>query len=168
MCSLRDEYTSGHVLLASLASLRLVAGGLRLHDVNTCSYLLVLVFGGYRSSALLPPLGFCIFHKLRFLRFQEFFFFPPYSLKKPKLGVWGGVEMRTHPFNFCSRFGPPHVPVLDLVPDIVYFYCNIQLFCTQPGMKQLLYFYLVAVFTLLYSIHTATSPMSLFLSPFLT
>ena len=47
------------------------------------------------------------------------FFFPPYSLKKPKLGVWGGVEMRTHPFNFCSRFGPPHVPVLDLVPDIV-------------------------------------------------
>ena len=43
--------------LASLASLRLVAGGLRLHDVNTCSYLLVLVFGGYRRSTLPSPLG---------------------------------------------------------------------------------------------------------------
>ena len=107
----------------------------RLHDVNTCSYLLVLVFGGYRSSALLPPLGFCIFHKLRFLRFQEFFsrhiLSKKFNWESAAVRKCGPTRLIFAQVLVHSRLiwhwsWSPHVPVLDLVPDIVV--CSVVLY----------------------------------------
>ena len=57
--------------------------------------------------------------------------------------------MRTHPFNFCSRFGPPRVPVLDLVPDIVV--CSVVLYPARDEAITLLLLSGSIYLTLLYS-----------------
>ena len=57
--------------------------------------------------------------------------------------------MRTHPFNFCSRFGPPHVPVLELVPDIVV--CSVVLYPARDEAITLLLLSGSIYLTLLYS-----------------
>ena len=79
-----DVFTPKRIHFGSCAArfarvLGAIAPRPRLHDVNTCSYLLVLVFGGYRSSALLPPLGSVFSTNCVFSAFKKFFF-PSYSL----------------------------------------------------------------------------------------
>ena len=75
---LRQVFTPRRIHFGSCAArfarvLGAIAPRPRLHDVNTCSYLLVLVFGGYRSSALLPPLGSVFSTNCVFSAFKKFF-----------------------------------------------------------------------------------------------
>ena len=143
--------------------------------LHICSiFLRFLFFGGYRRSTLLPPLGFCIFHKLRFLRFQEFFFRHILSKKFN----WESAAVR--------KCGPTRLIFAQVLihSQLIWHWswsppcpcswpsswhsCVFSCFIPSQGWSNYFTFTVVAVFTLLYSILTATCPMSLFLSPFLT